>query len=220
MSDTDTDLTAQATTRPAPYRTEWISAAVVAVLVVGFSVWAWLTLPYPAAFVLSLASVAAFVAWMATTYTHPVRSRRVIATFMCAVGFQFLHLAEEYVGGFPHELVELFHTSRQWSERSFLLTFAFGFGALWCVAAAGALYQIRIANYMMWFYALGAGLINALSHFVYPIIKGGYFPGLYTAAGHLVLGILLVSFLIQEGRSLKTGNARPADDVRGGHNEG
>ena len=41
------------------------------------------------------------------------------------------------------------------------------------------MYQIRIANYMLWFYALGAGLLNAIS---FPIIKGGYFPGVYTAA--------------------------------------
>jgi hypothetical protein len=27
-----------------------------------------------------------------------------------------------------------------------LLTFVFGFGALWCLAVAGALYQIKIAN--------------------------------------------------------------------------
>jgi hypothetical protein len=54
--------------------------------------------------------------------------------------------------------VQLFHSSRPWSERSFLLTFVSGFGALWVLAGAGALYQVRIANFMLWFYALGAGL--------------------------------------------------------------
>jgi hypothetical protein len=43
--------------------------------------------------------------------------------------------------------VQLFHSSRPWSERSSLLTFVFGFGALWVLAAAGAV-QVRVANFM------------------------------------------------------------------------
>jgi hypothetical protein len=147
--------------------------------------------------------VAAYVGWLATTYRYPVRSRRVIATYLCAVAFQLVHMSEEYVGNFPHEFVALFHSSRPWTMRAFLLTFVFGFGALWILAAAGALYQIRIANYFLWFYALGAGLTNAISHFVFPVLKGGYFPGLYTAAGHLLLSALTIYLLIQEAGTLK-----------------
>lgn len=188
---------------PVHKRVERVSAVVVAVAVVAFSTWVLLTLPLQPALILVVASVLAYVGWTGISYSHPVRSRKVVATFLGAVAFQFIHMSEEYVGGFPHEIVQLFNSPREWSERSFLLTFVFGFGALWCLAAAGALYQIRIANYMLWFYALGAGAINAISHFVFPLIKGGYFPGLYTAAGHLVLSALLIYFLIQESRRLK-----------------
>jgi len=187
-------------TRPA---TERVSAIVVAVFIIGFAVWVWLTLPYQAAFILTLASVLAYAGWITTTYAYPVKSRKVIATYLCAVAFQLVHMAEEYTGKFPHELVNLFSSPRDWSEKSFLLTFVFGFGALWCLAAAGAMYQIRIANYMLWFYALGAGLLNAISHFVFPIIKGGYFPGLYTAGGHLIMSGLLIYFLLLEAKQLK-----------------
>jgi hypothetical protein len=183
---------------------ERVSALVVAVVLVGSSGWAAMTLPLQAAFILVLSAWVAFFAWLRTTYTYPVKSRKVLATFLCAIAFQMIHMSEEYVGGFPHEIVDLFNSPREWSERAFLLTFVFGFGALWCLAAAGALYQIRIANYMMWFYALGAGLINAISHFIFPIIKGGYFPGLYTATGHLVMSALLIRFLIQEAAQLKS----------------
>jgi hypothetical protein len=182
---------------------ERISAAIVAVVITGFSAWVLMTLPLQAAFILVAAAWVAFAAWVKTTYAHPVRSRKVLATFLCAVAFQLIHMSEEYVGGFPHEIVDLFNSPRPWSERAFLLTFVFGFGALWCLAAAGALYQIRIANYMLWFYALGAGLLNAISHFVFPIIKGGYFPGVYTAAGHLVMSALLIRFMLQETARLK-----------------
>jgi hypothetical protein len=191
-------------------RTERVSAAGVAVVLTAFSAWVLTTLPLQAAFILVLSGWVAFAAWLKTTYAYPVRSRRVIATFLCAVAFQLIHMSEEYVGGFPHEIVDLFNSPRPWSERAFLLTFVFGFGALWCLAAAGALYQVRVANYMLWFYALGAGLINALSHFIFPIIKGGYFPGEYTAAGHLVMSALLIRFLVQEAAQLRAAKARVA----------
>lgn len=192
--------------------TERVSALVVAVVLAGFSGWVAMTLPVQVALILVVSAWVAFVAWLRTTYAYPVRSRRVIATFLCAVAFQLIHMSEEYVGGFPHEIVDLFNSPREWSERAFLLTFVFGFGALWCLAAAGALYQIRVANYMLWFYALGAGLINAISHFIFPIIKGGYFPGAYTAAGHLVMSALLIRFLVQEAAQLKAArSAVPGD---------
>ena len=194
-------------------RPERISATVVAVTITGFSAWVLATLPLQAAAILVAAAWVAFAAWLATNYAYPVRSRKVLAVFLCAVAFQLVHMSEEYVGGFPHEFVDLFGSARPWSERAFLLTFVFGFGALWCLAAAGVLYQIRIANYMLWFYALGAGLLNAVSHFVFPILKGGYFPGLYTAAGHLVMSALLIRYLLTESRRLRAAARKPAANV-------
>ncbi|HET8684115.1 MAG TPA: HXXEE domain-containing protein [Micromonosporaceae bacterium] len=191
-------------------RVERVSAVVVGLAVVGFGAWVWATLPKQPALILTLASVLAYVGWLAASYTHPVRSRKVVATYLCAVAFQFIHMAEEYTGGFPHEIVELFSSPRDWSERSFLLTFVFAFGALWSLAAAGALYQVRVANYMLWFYALGAGLLNAIAHFVFPVIKGGYFPGLYTAAGHLLMSALLIYFLVEESARLRRDSAAAA----------
>jgi hypothetical protein len=199
----ETDQVATATRATSRQRPERVTALVVALMAIGFSTWVLLTLPIQAAGILTVASVLAWVAWVKTTYAYPVRTRKVIATYLCAVAFQLIHMAEEYTGGFPHEFVELFNSPRDWTEKGFLLTFVFGFGALWVLAAAGVLYQIRIANYMLWFYALGAGLINAISHFVFPIIKGGYFPGLYTATGHLILSALLIYFLVKESKRLR-----------------
>ena len=74
-------------------------------------------------------------------------------------------------------------------------------------AGAGVLYGSRMANYFLWFYALGAGLINAIAHFVFPLVEGGYFPGLITAPGHRVLSIVLVRFLVIENRELRSSEA-------------
>jgi hypothetical protein len=188
--------------------TERVAAAVVAAVIAAGIAWGAVSLPLQALLILSVAAVVAYAAWLATTYRYPVRSRRVIAVYLLAVAFQLVHMAEEYLGDFPHEFVALFNSPRPWTMRAFLLTFVFGFGALWVLAAAGALYQLRIANYMLWFYALGAGLINAISHFVFPVLKGGYFPGLYTAAGHLLLSALTIYLLIAEARTQKAGRRR------------
>lgn len=187
-------------------RPERISAIVVALAGVAFGLYCWMTLPYQPAFILSLATVLAYAAWM-TTYAYPVRSRGVIAVYLLAVGFQLLHMMEEYTGDFAHEIVVLFDSPRDWTEKSFLLTFVFVFGALYFFAGAGALYQIRVANFFLWWYALGAGLLNAIAHFVFPILKGGYFPGAYTAAGHLIMSSLLIYLLVKERRDAIRGQA-------------
>jgi hypothetical protein len=113
--------------------------------------------------------------------------------------------SEEYAGGFPHELVDLFNSPRPWSERAFLLTFVFVFGARWCLAAAAALYQIRVANYMLWFYALGAGLLNAISHFVFPIIRAHAAEG----ASPMVSGPLAGRHPIVSRERASLGGGRP-----------
>ncbi len=184
-------------------RTEPYSAIVMGILAAAFATWALLTLPLQGAVILTLASVLGWTGWISFSYVRPVKSRKVIATYLCAVGFQLIHMAEEYTGGFPHEIVELFNSPRDWPENEFLLVFVFGFGSRYFFAGAGALYRIRVANFFLWWYALGAGLLNGISHFVFPIIKGGYFPGLYTAGGHLLMSGLLISFLVQENRALR-----------------
>lgn len=183
-------------------------ALIASAVTVGF-----LTLPWQAMIILSTASLAAYIAWLKTGYYYPVRSRRVIAAYLAAVGFQFIHMAEEYNGHFPHEFVTLFHTNHGWTEKSFLLTFVFGFGAIWLFAGAAALYQLRIANYFLWFYALGAGAINGVSHFAFAIIRGGYFPGLYTAAGHLLFSGLVLRFLLTDAHAQRRGRSIEESDA-------
>jgi hypothetical protein len=175
----------------------FVGAAVTAFIVIG-SVY----LPFQAMVILGGAALVSLVGWLLTSYHYPVQSKRVIALYLLAVSVQIIHLSEEYAFGFPIEFSALFG-GKDWSLHSFLMTFVFGFGFVWVASAAGMLYQVRIANYFVWFYALGAGLINAIAHFIFPILAGGYFPGLYTAPVHLVLSIVLIWALVLETKDLK-----------------
>lgn len=181
------------------------SLAFVAALVLAFVGWTWAALPHAAAAVLTVACLLAFAGWAATGLSRPVRSRSVVALYLCAVAFQILHLAEEWTGDFPHEIVMLTGSARDWPLDEFLWVFVFGAGALWVLGGAGALVGSRVANWFLWMYALGAGLVNALAHFVFPVVKGGYVPGLYTAPGHLLLSVLLVAALVREDQRLRRG---------------
>ena len=163
-------------------KSAWVIGTVMAAMIA----WGASVLPLPAVAILGGAASVAFVAWLRTGYRRPVRSKSIVAAYLAAVAFQIVHLSEEWNGGFPHEFVDLVGSSRDWSTDSFLAIFVFGFGAAWVLAGAGVLYGSRMANYFLWFYALGAGLINAVAHFVFPLVEGGYFPGLITAPGHLV----------------------------------
>ena len=153
--------------------TERVSAVVVAVALLGFFAWVLLTLPIQPALILVVAGTLAWVGWVTTSYAHPVRSRKVIATYQCSVSFQLIHMG---AGGGGRPL-------------------------------PGAHRQLHAVVLRA-----RAGLLNAVAHFVFPVLKGGYFPGLWTAGGHLVLSALLVYFLVQESgrRKAEARLARPS----------
>ena len=179
------------------------SPAVIGILIAGLTTAAALTLPIAAVFILSGSAVIAFLAWLRTGYRRPVRSRGVVAAYLVAVAFQVIHLSEEWTAGFPHEFTDLAGSDREWSTDGFLAVFVFAAVAIWIAAGAASLFESRAANFFLWYYALGAGLINAVAHFIMPVIKGGYFPGLITAPGHLLLSALLIRMLLVEDRSLR-----------------
>jgi hypothetical protein len=52
--------------------------------------------------------------------------------------------------------------------------------------------------------ALLGFFVWVLLTFVFPVLKGGYFPGLYTAIGHLALSALLLYLLVRESKKAAT----------------
>ncbi len=123
-----------------------------------------------------------------------------------AILIQTVHLGEEYIGRFGPRITELFHSDIYWSEPKFLIPFVFVGVPLWISAALAMSVKIPVisalGNYFAWYYALGAGLINAIAHFIFPILSRGYFPGLYTAPLHLIMSLILIRALLIENKGL------------------
>ena len=185
-----------------------ISAIVISLLIVGMIAGFLSYLPYQGVIILGGAGVLAFVGWRLTTYQKPVESRNVINLYLLAVAIQTIHMGEEYLGRFGPRFSEQFASdSGTWTEAEFLLTFVFAGLALWISAAVAMSSKIPIVNalgnYCAWFYALGAGLSNAIAHFVFPIVAGGYFPGLYTAPLNLIMSIIFIRALLMENERLR-----------------
>ena len=184
----------------------------VAVVMASFIAAVAVNWPLQSLYIIVPAVVIPYVVWFRTTYQHPVESKHVIAIYLLAVSFQMVHMAEEYLAGFAHVFSVLCSTE-PWSEESFLLIAVFTGMALYTAAGAGMLYRNRVANYFVWYYALGFGMSNAIAHFVFPIIAWGYFPGLYTASMHLVLSVALVIALVKEYKTTRAQELREGIDT-------
>ena len=158
-----------------------ISGILVLMLIAG-AIAGWLIyIPVQGVIILGVAGVLAFIGWRITTYNNPVESRNVINLYLLAVAIQTIHLGEEVLGGFAPRLSQEFaNNPGTWTQTEFLATFVFAFVPLWILAALAMSSRVpivnAIGNYFAWFYALGAGLTNAIAHFVFPIISGGYSP--------------------------------------------
>ena len=172
-----------------------------------------LYLPVQGVIILGSALILGFIGWRLTTYNNPVESRNVINLYLLAVALQTVHLGEEVLTGFaPRFSEELVHDPGTWTETEFLATFVSAFVPLWILAAIALSSKIPIVNalgnYFAWFYALGAGLTNAIAHFVFPVVVGGYFPGLYTAPLHLIMSVILIAALIRENNRVREHHLR------------
>ncbi len=185
-----------------------ISAMVISLLITGMIVGFLSYLPYQGVIILGGAGIVAFIGWGLTTYQNPVESSNVINLYLLAVAIQTIHMGEEYLGRFGPRFSDQFAGEPgTWTEAEFLVTFVFAGLALWIFAAVAMSSKIPIVNalgnYFAWFYALGAGLLNAIAHFVFPVVVGGYFPGLYTAPLHLIMSLILIRALLIENRRVR-----------------
>ena len=173
-------------------------------------------IPRQGLFILGVAAAAAYLGWLLTSYRNPVESKRVVHLYFAAVAIQVVHLGEEYLFGFAPRFSVLFDTDIVWSERSFLGVFVFGFVPLWILSGLAMISRVPalrdLGTYFAWFYALGAGLINAIAHLVFPLLAGGYFPGLYTAPLHLIMSLILLHALLKETARVRASRLRNPPD--------
>lgn len=120
-------------------------------------------------------SVAGMVFWIKTYLRKPLDPRVILPPFLLTVAALELHMSEEYLAGFGPAISRLFDVS--WTERSFLMIFAFVGPALYALTALGLFYRKPLAGFLAWFIFIGPGVAE-FTHFIFPLLQPAVLSGL------------------------------------------
>ena len=116
---------------------------------------------------------------------HHSQDRVYRRLYVWALAWQALHCAEEWATGFPARWPAQFGYPA-WSATQFL-----SFNAVFYLLFAAAPFAPRALAWFASFFSV-AMFANGLGHVAIAAWLDGYFPGLITAPGSLVFGILLL----------------------------
>src|SRR6266478_9259753 len=123
-------------------------------------------------------SLVALVLWIRTYLRRPLDPEIILPGFLLTVAALEVHMIEEYLTGFGPAMSRLFDIS--WTERSFLLIFAFVGPCLYALTAIGLYYRIPLAGFLAWFIFIGPGVAE-FTHFIFPLLKPALDPTLPAA---------------------------------------
>jgi hypothetical protein len=101
-------------------------------------------------------------------------------------------MMEEYLTGFAPAMSRLFNIT--WTERGFLIVFAFVGPAVYALTAIGLFYRIRFAGFLAWFIFIGPGVAE-FTHFIFPLLKPAINPETPQRVSHLFANGVYISDL-------------------------
>lgn len=134
--------------------------------------------------------VLAYALLLFTVARKAPEPERILPAYLVAVAMQMLHFAEEYATGFYEQFPVLFGGA-PYAPSTFVIFnmcayFAFVLGAI-------MLYQkVREPMLIPLFFITYGVIGNAVTHVIFAIMVGGYFPGLYTSLLYWVLAPILL----------------------------
>lgn len=132
----------------------------------------------------------ALIAWSLTYLKRPVEPSVILPGFLLTVAALEIHMTEEYLTGFGPAMSRLFNIT--WTERGFLLVFAFIGPTLYALTALGLFYRVRIAGFMAWFIFIGPGVAE-FTHFIFPVIRPALSPDLPQTISHVFANGTIIS---------------------------
>src|ERR1700724_1535390 len=122
----------------------------------------------PPVIIVGGSGTAAFVLWSLTYLRRPLMPEIVLPPFLLTVAALEIHMIEEYLTGFGPAMSRLFNIS--WSERSFLMIFAFIGPVLYSLTALGLFRRVPLAGFLMCFVLIGPGVAEFV-HFIFPALQ-------------------------------------------------
>jgi hypothetical protein len=156
-------------------RTRAWSIAAAVTFVVGAMIAGYVKIGLAPVVIVGGSGVIALVMWTRTYLRCPLEPQIVLPVFLLTVAALEVHMGEEYLAGFGPAMSRLFDIS--WTERSFLMIFAFAGPTLYALTALGLYYRIPLAGFLAWFIFIGPGVAE-FTHFIFPILRPAIAPDL------------------------------------------
>ena len=158
-------------------------------------------------------AVIAYFVWLATAWRRPVDPSRVLSPYLVLIAMELIHMGEEQVSDFPSSLRQIFDIPPTFDLLTHALVLMGGVNALAILAAVGLRSRHRVAQqfsgYMVWFYVVGPGVVNAVAHVTFPFLVGRlYFSGLVTVILPTVAGVVTLVRLIQGDIAVRQNEAK------------
>jgi hypothetical protein len=160
-----------------PHARTWNTAAAVVLLLA--AMWAgYVNIGVPPVVIVGGSGLVGLAIWRRTYLRAPTDPAVILPLFLLTVAALDVHMAEEYLAGFGPAMSRLFDIS--WTERSFLLIFAFVGPALYALTAVGLYYRIPFAGFLAWFIFIGPGVAE-FTHFIFPLLQPALSPDVTSA---------------------------------------
>ena len=161
------------------------AAFIVATMILGYRY-----IGLPPVIIVGGSGIAGLVMWYKTYLKRPLDPRIILPPFLLTVAALEVHMTEEYLTRFGPAMSRLFDIS--WTERSFLLVFAFIGPALYALTALGLYYRIPLAGFLAWFIFIGPGLAE-FTHFIFPLLTPAIEPQSLADVSQVVGGKAYIS---------------------------
>ena len=143
-------------------------AFIVATMIMGYR-----NIGLPPVIIVGGSGIVGLIMWYKTYLKRPLDPHIILPPFLLTVAGLEVHMIEEYLTRFGPAMSRLFNIS--WTERSFLLVFAFIGPALYALTALGLYYRIPLAGFLAWFIFIGPGLAE-FTHFIFPLLTPAIEP--------------------------------------------
>ena len=138
--------------------------------------------------------------WMHLRQVALPEGRTLYPLYFSVLAWQFLHFSEEFMTGFREQFPAFFGAEPFSTELLVginMLSY-FGFTIAFIAVFAGGRRFLLVP--MLFFIVYGA-IGNAISHTLWVVLEGGYFPGFVTAQLYWVIGIPLLARLVSSWRA-------------------
>jgi hypothetical protein len=166
-------------------RTQITSILIAAIFIIVAGIQAYRNIGLPVVIIVGGSGVAGFFLWYKTYLKWPVDPAIILPLFLLTVAALEIHMCEEYLTGFGPAMSRLFDIT--WSEKTFLMIFAFIGPVLYTFTALGLYKRVPIAGYVACFIFIGPGVAE-FSHFIFPFLKPDLLPDLNATISQNVKG--------------------------------